>query len=68
MAEISKKHKELISELEGVSNTMDMILDDEAIVSFPKAFKIIARELDDIIQKLEDGEFEDEEQEAGDEP
>jgi molecular chaperone GrpE (heat shock protein) len=62
MVKLADKQKKLLSELENIRSEMDTILSDESVVSFPKAYKTMTDNFDDVIQRLEDGEFGEEEE------
>jgi regulator of replication initiation timing len=61
MAKLSKNHKKLHGELEDIYNPLDTLLEDETMKSFPKAFEKLKDKLGDIIQSIEDGDYEEEE-------
>lgn len=64
------KQKELFIDLEKVRGEYETVLDDSSVKSLPRALERINDKFDEILQKLEDGEFQEEvgvgeEEEAG---
>lgn len=57
--EISKNHKELLKDLEEVRKEMDVILEDETVLSLPKEFQRLKDKFDHVLQCIEDGEYEE---------
>lgn len=57
MAELSTKQKELLRTMEDLRSEYEQVTDDCSIKSFPKAFERINDQFDELIQKVEDGEF-----------
>lgn len=66
MAKLSKLHKKLLSELEGIYSEMDTFLDDETVSTVVKSFGKLKDKLGDIVQSIEDGEYEEVEEEKED--
>jgi predicted thioredoxin/glutaredoxin len=60
VAKLSKLHKKLLSELEDIYSTMDTFLDDETVSTVVKSFGKLKDKLGDIVQSIEDGEYEEE--------
>ncbi len=60
MPKLSKLHKKLLSELEGIYSEMDTFLDDETVSTVVKSFGKLKDKLGDIVQSIEDGEYEEE--------
>jgi predicted thioredoxin/glutaredoxin len=66
VAKLSKLHKKLLSELEGIYSEMDTFLDDETVSTVVKSFGKLKDKLGDIVQSIEDGEYEEVEEEKED--
>lgn len=55
--ELSAKQKELLDELIDITNEFELILQDESVLSLPKAHKKIQERLELLTGKIEDGEY-----------
>lgn len=60
---LGAKQKELLKKLEDISNRMDTLLEDETVASLTKAYNRIKEDLGDLIQAVEDGDFQEEPEE-----
>lgn len=66
MAKLGPQQKALLKALEGIRAEYETAIDDESIKSLPREMKRIHDKFDELLQKLEDGEFEDEDEEEED--
>ena len=57
---LTEKQKELLKDLEVVRSEMEVLLEDETIISLPRAYRMVKDNFDAVLQKLEDGEYQEE--------
>lgn len=64
---MSDKMKKLLKTLEDVRTEMETMLEDETILTFPKAFRRMKDNFDDVIVAVEAGDYNEEKEEDDEE-
>jgi hypothetical protein len=55
---LPKKTKALLKDLEEVRNQMEDLLEDQTVANLPRAYNRVKDSFDNVLQKIEDGDYE----------